>query len=135
MSVYRGNCHCGAVGFEYRTEKPVGEWFVRSCECSFCRKHGAIYTSDPAGSTRFVHKDVSALSRYRFGHKTADFVFCGRCGSPLYSRRDSMPDVVRLRLGTLDSPIPGRPTEHIFTAEKADWFQICDDLPQHAVLP
>ena len=83
MSVYRGNCHCGAVGFEYRTEKPVGEWFVRSCECSFCRKHGAIYTSDPAGSTRFVHKDVSALSRYRFGHKTADFVFCGRCGGYL----------------------------------------------------
>ena len=83
MTVYRGNCHCGAVGYEYRSEKPVGEWFVRSCECSFCKKHGAVYTSDPAGSIRFMRKDPSALSRYRFGHKTADFVFCGRCGGYL----------------------------------------------------
>lgn len=80
MSAWRGRCHCGAVGFEYRTEKPVSEWPVRACQCSFCRRHGAIYTSDPAGSVRFVHEDGTKLSRYRFGQKTADFVFCGRCG-------------------------------------------------------
>ena len=37
----------------------------------------------PAGSVRFMHEDPTALSRYRFGHKTADFVFCGRCGGYL----------------------------------------------------
>jgi hypothetical protein len=83
MSLHRGSCHCGAVGFEYRTERPVGEWSVRACQCSFCRRHGAAYTSDPAGSLRFVHADPAALSRYRFGHGTADFVFCGRCGGYL----------------------------------------------------
>lgn len=83
MNAFRGRCHCGAVGFEYRTAKPAGEWPVRACECSFCRKHGAAYTSDPAGSVRFVHADASQLSRYRFGQKTADFVFCGRCGGYL----------------------------------------------------
>ena len=83
MSLYRGRCHCGAVGFEYRTEKSVGEWPVRGCQCSFCRKHGAAYTSDPAGSIRFAHEDPTALSRYRFGHGTADFIFCGRCGGYL----------------------------------------------------
>ena len=56
---------------------------MRACQCSFCQKHGAAYTSDPAGSVRFVHEDAAALSRYRFGHKTADFVFCGRCGGYL----------------------------------------------------
>jgi hypothetical protein len=83
MTIHCGRCHCGAVGFEYRTEKPVGEWSVRACQCNFCRKHGAAYTSDPAGSVRFTHEDASLLSRYRFGHKTADFVFCGRCGGYL----------------------------------------------------
>ena len=83
MSVHRGRCHCGAVGFEYRTEKPVSEWPVRACQCSFCQKHGAAYTSDPAGSVRFTHENASALSRYRFGHETADFVFCARCGGYL----------------------------------------------------
>ncbi len=83
MSTWRGRCHCGAIGFEYSTAKPVGEWPVRACQCSFCLKHGATYTSDPAGSVRFVHGDPTAASRYRFGQKTADFVFCSRCGGYL----------------------------------------------------
>ena len=83
MSAWRGRCHCGAVGFEYHTELPPTEWPVRECQCSYCRKQGACYTSDPAGSIRFVHTDASALSRYRFGHETADFVFCSRCGGYL----------------------------------------------------
>ncbi len=62
---------------------PVDEWPVRACQCSFCLKHGATYTSDPAGSVRLVHEDPYAVSRYRFGQKTADFVFCSRCGGYL----------------------------------------------------
>jgi hypothetical protein len=83
VSSYRGSCHCGAVGFEYRTAKPPGEWPVRACQCSFCLKHGACYTSDPAGSVRFAHEDAAALSRSRFGPPPADFLFCLRCGGYL----------------------------------------------------
>jgi hypothetical protein len=83
VSAWRGRCHCGAVGFEYDTASPPAEWPVRDCQCSFCQKHGARYTSDPAGSVRFDHEDPGALSRYRFGHRTADFVFCNRCGGYL----------------------------------------------------
>jgi hypothetical protein len=83
MKSWRGSCHCGAIGFDYRTAKPVGEWPVRACQCSFCLRQGASYTSDPAGSVRFVHEVAGAVSRYRFGQKTADFLFCGRCGGYL----------------------------------------------------
>jgi hypothetical protein len=83
VSVWRGGCHCGALGFEYRTDKAPADWPVRACQCSFCLKHGGIYTSDPAGGLRFTHEDESALVRYRFGQETADFVFCGRCGGYL----------------------------------------------------
>jgi hypothetical protein len=58
--------------------------------------------------------------------------FCSRCGSPVLSRRADRPDVVRLRIGLLDAPISERPTCHIYTASKADWLDILDDLPQHA---
>ena len=71
MSAWRGRCHCGALGFEYRTEKPPGEWPVRACQCSFCRKHGAVCTSDPAGSVRFMHEDPTLLARYRFAVSAA----------------------------------------------------------------
>ena len=83
MTTYRGQCHCGAVGFDYRTDVPTAQWPVRACQCTFCLKHGGVYTSDPTGSVRFTHQDPSLLSRYRFGQKTADFLFCGRCGGYL----------------------------------------------------
>jgi hypothetical protein len=83
MGIYRGHCHCGALGFEYRTAVDPAGWSVRACQCSYCRAHGAVYTSDPVGSLRFTHRDPTQLSRYRFGHQTADFIFCGRCGGYL----------------------------------------------------
>jgi len=100
---WSGRCHCGAIGFEYRTEMSVGEWPVRACQCSFCLKHGGVYTSDPAGSLRFTHRDPSAASRYRFGQKTADFLFCGRCGGYLgaVTEEDGKPLMV-INLRALD---------------------------------
>jgi len=83
VNAWRGRCHCGAIGFEYSTAKPPGEWAVRACQCSFCLRQSASYTSDPAGSVRLVHEDAAAVSRYRFGQKTADFLFCNRCGGYL----------------------------------------------------
>lgn len=83
MTTYHGQCHCGAVGFEFHTEIPPASWSVRACQCTFCLKHRGVYTSDPAGSVRFRHRDPALLTRYRFGYKTADFVFCGRCGGYL----------------------------------------------------
>ena len=83
MGVHRGHCHCGALAFEFDTALEPSAWPVRACQCSFCRAHGAVYTSDPAGSVRFRHREPELISRYRFGHKTADFIFCGRCGGYL----------------------------------------------------
>ncbi len=83
MTVYRGACHCGAIGYAYETAVAPSVWPVRACQCSFCLKHHGVYTSDPQGSVRFAHREPQQLSRYRFGHKTADFVFCGRCGGYL----------------------------------------------------
>jgi hypothetical protein len=110
VSAWTGRCHCGAVGFEYRTEKPGEGWPVRACQCSFCLKQGASYTSDPAGSVRFVHRDASQLSRYRFGQKTADFVFCGRCGGYLgaVTEEDGVALMV-INLRAFDPPPAGLP--------------------------
>jgi hypothetical protein len=56
--------------------------------------------------------------------------FCSRCGSPLYGRGDAYPNIIRVRLGTLDNTEGGRPIAHIFTGSKADWFEIADDGEQ-----
>ncbi len=81
MSItYRGECHCGALGYAYTTSVDPSAWPVRSCQCSFCRRHAARCTSDPAGTLRFMHRKAEQLVRYRFALETADFLLCRSCG-------------------------------------------------------
>lgn len=77
---YRGSCHCGAIGFIYRTAAEPDRWSIRACQCSFCRAHDALSTSDPAGDIVFTASRAGLLQKYRFGLKTADFLLCRRCG-------------------------------------------------------
>jgi hypothetical protein len=80
LEAYEGRCHCGAVGFVYRTALPGAHWSIRACQCSFCRAHDALSTSDPQGELEFRARDPDLLQRYRFGGRTADFLLCRRCG-------------------------------------------------------
>jgi hypothetical protein len=116
VSTWRGSCHCGAVAFKYETAKPPAEWPVRECQCSFCQKHGACYTSDPAGTLRFTHREAAALSRYRFGHHSADFVFCGRCGGYLGAvTEESGKALMVVNLRAIDPPPEGLPAPQTMT--------------------
>jgi hypothetical protein len=55
--------------------------------------------------------------------------FCSRCGSPILKKSDNAPEILRLRLGTLDSDPRIKPSKHIFVGSKAPWFEITDNLP------
>ena len=77
---YDGACHCGAIGFTYRTGIEPERWPIRACQCSFCRAHDALSTSDPAGQISFTAAQPDLLQKYRFGLKTADFLLCRACG-------------------------------------------------------
>ncbi len=77
---YEGSCHCGAIGFTFRTGVNPEQWSIRACQCSFCRAHDALSTSDPAGQIAFAAARPELLQKYRFGLKTADFLLCRECG-------------------------------------------------------
>lgn len=77
---YKGRCHCGSIGFFYRTERPPKDWSIRACQCSFCRAHGARTTSDPAGSVEYFADRPDQLQRYRFGLNVTAFLICKTCG-------------------------------------------------------
>ena len=47
----------------------------------------------------------------------------------------SKPEVMRLRIGTLSTPLTARPSAHIFATSKAEWEEICDDIPQYETRP
>jgi hypothetical protein len=77
---WTGACHCGAIGFSYHSEIAPASWSVRACQCSFCRKHQALSTSDSQGRVRFIENSAGALNRYSFGQHSADFLVCRHCG-------------------------------------------------------
>lgn len=80
LKSFEGACHCGALEFTYESYVSPKSWKVRACQCSFCRGHGAVTTSDPAGTVRFRYLQPDRLRRYRFGMRTADFIICRECG-------------------------------------------------------
>lgn len=80
MSVLlRGGCHCGAVAVSFTSTLDPAATSPRACDCSFCRRHGAAWVSDPAGELAIAARD-GRLARYRQGSNTADFLLCARCG-------------------------------------------------------
>jgi len=79
-TVLTGGCHCGNLQLRFETRLPAAQLPLRSCTCSFCVRHGAHTTSDPAGRVRITVRDARRLVRYRFGLRTADFLVCGQCG-------------------------------------------------------
>lgn len=82
--IYRGACHCGAVSAGYETDAPVR---LRQDGCGFCSTRGVKSASDPNG--RFTLTAAKRLIRYRFGHKTADFLICPVCGTYVATHMES----------------------------------------------
>ena len=75
-----GACHCGNVCFTLDWQPEPREIPARACSCSFCVKHGGVWTSCPSGSLTVFVKDPKCVSTYSFGTKTAEFHVCSRCG-------------------------------------------------------
>jgi hypothetical protein len=76
----RGSCHCGNITFALRWEPEPLEIPARACTCSFCVKHGGVWTSCPTGSLKLAIRQPSRVSRYTFGTRTAEFHVCSACG-------------------------------------------------------
>ena len=133
MEKYTGSCLCGAV--HYELNGAIGE--IVQCHCSKCRKaNGTAYaTNAPIAKADFkLTAGEDVLKRYASSVGTQRY-FCGNCGSPIISIKADTPDFYRLRIGTLDTKIAQSPVCHIFTASKAEWEQITDDLPQYTERP
>ena len=75
-----GKCHCANLAFELRWEPEPTEIPARACNCSFCTRHGGVWTSCPTGSLEVRVREPSLMSTYAFGTRTAEFHVCSRCG-------------------------------------------------------
>ena len=76
----RGSCHCRNVTFELDWTPEPARIPARACTCTFCVKHGGVWTSCPTGTLTVNVHDHERVNRYQFGTKTAEFHVCAVCG-------------------------------------------------------
>jgi hypothetical protein len=76
-----GKCHCGNIAYtlDWPDDQPAVP--ARACGCSFCTKHGGVWTSNPGAKLAVVLHDAALVSKYAFGTETATFHICARCGA------------------------------------------------------
>jgi hypothetical protein len=100
---HRLSCHCGAVVLEL--ELPDGIVDPRRCNCSMCRRRGAIAASVPLAGLKIVQGE-DALQVYQFNTMTAKHFFCGRCGIYTHHQRRSNPSQYGYNVGCLEGVDP-----------------------------
>ena len=100
---HRASCHCGAVVLEL--DLPDGIVDPKRCDCSLCRRRGAIMAAVPKSNLRIVQGE-SSLKLYQFHTRTARHYFCGHCGIYTHHQRRSNPDTYGVNVGCLDGVDP-----------------------------
>jgi hypothetical protein len=77
----QGRCHCGNIAFELEWEGDPPTIPARACSCTFCVKHGGVWTSNRNSRLSVTVDSAALVSRYAFGTRTATFHICSRCGA------------------------------------------------------
>lgn len=133
MGKLRGQCLCEKVVFEISGK--LGP--IYHCHCSKCRRfHGAAFrtrASIERSQFMWIQGEDNLTDYVSSDNVTKSF--CKTCGSPMFSCYKNKPGVMGIPLGGLEGDMERGPEAHIFTASKANWYKITDDLPQYGSWP
>ncbi|MBT8087569.1 MAG: GFA family protein, partial [Gammaproteobacteria bacterium] len=127
---HTGRCLCGGVVYEVHGELSSVDY----CHCSQCRRTSGHFVAAASCEPDALHLvAVSSLGWYE-SSALAERGFCSVCGSSLFWRPRHGRHI-SVMAGTLDAPTGLKAIEHIYVADKSDYYQIADGLPQHAGEP
>ncbi len=127
--MHSGSCLCGAVRFTVQGALPPPD----ACHCRNCRKHSGHYLAgtDVPRAALTVHGE-DQLRWYASSEKVRRG-FCATCGCSLFfDPLDTVKhDWIGVSMGAFDTPTETRLKVHIFVADKGDYYDIADGLPQN----
>lgn len=124
--MHTGSCLCGAVKFKVAGELRGPD----ACHCTQCRRQsGHVWASTDVPRADLTIQGVEAITWYPSSDKVRRG-FCSTCGSVLFWDPIER-DWIGIAMGAFDQPTGTRLAMHIFVAEKGDYYDIADGLPQH----
>lgn len=123
--MHSGSCLCGAVRFEVKGELKAPD----ACHCSLCRKQSGHYwaSTNVPRNALYLQGDEQ-LTWYRSSEKVRRG-FCSVCGSALFWDPAGH-DFIAIGMGAFEKPTGTHLEKHIFVADKGDYYDIADALPQ-----
>jgi hypothetical protein len=134
MNRIEGGCLCGAVRYVVTAEPLV----VRSCWCRICQYYASgnaavnlAFPRDQVNITGELHDYASTADSGNHMHRR----FCARCGVQVTSEAEERPNLVIIRMGTVDEPQRFAPQANIWTSSAPAWAHIDPALPQFAGQP
>lgn len=96
-------CHCGAVELEIEFDNGLEN--IRHCDCSLCRRKGAVMAAVPVEKLR-VTKGSEYLSLYQWNTKVAEHYFCKICGIYTHHKRRSNPKQYGINIACIEGVNP-----------------------------
>lgn len=100
----QGHCHCQTVQFEFDLDIDDSDHDLRRCNCSLCRRKGAIMLGIPVGRFRIL-RGADNLSLYQWNHHIARHYFCKTCGIYTHHQRRSNPLEIGINTGCIEGTI------------------------------
>lgn len=122
----KGSCLCGAVSFEVSADLAPAD----ACHCSQCRRQtGHYFASTNVPREALTIHGADKVVWYRSSEKVRRG-FCSVCGSVLFW--DPLErDWTSVAMGAFEAPTGTHLEMHIHVADKGDYYDIADGLPQH----
>ncbi|VAW43682.1 Gfa-like protein [hydrothermal vent metagenome] len=127
--MYKGSCLCGSIQFEVTRELGKSD----ACHCVQCRKWtGHFLPSTEVKREALQIESKAELKWYQSSGKVRRG-FCAQCGSSLFFDPidQSKHNWIAIALGAFDQPTQVKLGMHIFVAEKGDYYELNDGLPQN----
>ena len=132
---FAGGCACGAIRYACTAAPLVS----LNCHCRDCqRETGSAFApilAVPKAAFTLTHGSPQYFALTADSGQTTRRAFCAACGSPLFGLPGSVPDLVTIRVSSLDDPSEFRPSQDIYTASAQPWDYMNPDLPKVPKLP
>jgi hypothetical protein len=77
--ILKGVCHCGSSGWTLEGDPGL----VTACNCTLCRRYGALWAYDYEGERIHIWGPTSAYARVDRDDPKLEIVFCPTCGCVL----------------------------------------------------
>ena len=96
-------CHCGAVELKITFDRGLEN--IRRCDCSLCRRKGAVMAAVPIERLSVI-KGQDSLTCYQWNTKVAEHYFCQTCGIYTHHKRRSNPNQFGINIACLEGVDP-----------------------------